>query len=111
MKLENYMNDEKRKHPRLESEGLFRIYTNLTNCAYTVGLRDISKEGAFIKTKHLPEIDDIITYVVLDDDGKERIVGNAKVVRVSNTGADKDIGFAIKLESQLVDTILEDLKK
>jgi hypothetical protein len=102
---------EKRKHERHQSTGLFRVYTSLTNACYTVMLQDISKGGAFIKSPHLPSMGDIITYVVLDEDRKERFVGNAKVTRVISEGEKHERGFGIELEKNLLDEIIDDLKK
>ena len=98
---------EKRKHPRHTSNALLRVYTDITNCAYTLQLKDISKGGAFVRTDHVPNIGDIITYVILDKNFKQRFVGNAKVVRVVPEGIDR--GFAIELEKELVDEISADL--
>lgn len=100
---------DKRREERQAAKGIFRIYTSVTCCAYTVPLKDISAHGVFIKTDHLPKIDEIITYVVLDRSGVERMVGNARVRWVNDKDYRGDIGFGIELEEALADEILAEL--
>jgi hypothetical protein len=101
------MQNELRRHERKESSGMFRVYTNLTCCAYTVQLRDVSKNGAFIRNKHLPQVGDVITYMVLDNVATVHQAGNAKVVRVQAQGTEDEVGFAIEMEQALTDEALQ----
>ncbi len=92
---------EKRKHERKPSNGVFRIYTSVTCCAYTVQLKDISKGGAFIRTKHQPKVNETITHVVLDDSNRDRFVGNARVAWHKENGPEADRGFGIEVEKDI----------
>ena len=100
---------ERRRHERRPSNGLFRIYTSITRAAYTVYLKDISKGGAFIRSKHQPKVNETITYVILDDYNKERFVGNARVTWCKETGPEADRGFGIELEKELMEEIVKEL--
>jgi len=100
---------EKRRYERESSNGLFRIYTSVTRGAYSVHLKDISKGGAFVRTKHQPEVNETITYVVLDDYDKDRFVGNARVAWRKERGPEADRGFGIELEKELTEEIVREL--
>ena len=100
---------EKRKYERKSSGGLFRVYTSVTNCAYTVNLKDISKGGTFIRTKHRPKVDETITFIVLDDDNKDRFVGNARVAWCKENGPEADRGFGIQFEKEFAEEIVREL--
>lgn len=105
------MDGNKRKHKRFSSKGFLKIYTSITRGAYTVGLKDISKGGAFIKTEHMPEVGETITYVVVDEWGRERYVGNAKVKWCKRIGLSDNKGFGIEFEKKLVDEIEKELRE
>jgi len=100
---------EKRKYERKPSNAIFRIYTSVTCCAYTVNLKDISKGGAFIRTKHQPKANETITYVVLDDTNTDRFVGNARVAWCKENGPEADRGFGIEVEKELMEEIVREL--
>ncbi len=103
------MSEEKRKHPRIQATGVMRVYTSLTNCKYTVQLKDISRGGAFIRTKHLPTIGEIITYIIVDDASfKELFIGNAIVKWVKDRNCNEDeIGFGIEMDKELEDEVFK----
>lgn len=100
---------ERRKHERKPSNKPFRIYTSVTRGAYTIYLKDISKGGAFIRTKHKPKVNETITYVVLDDYSKDRFVGNARVAWCKETGPEAVRGFGIELEKEFMEEIVKEL--
>lgn len=102
---------EKRKHERIKSTGVMKVYTSISAAKYTVNIGDISKGGAFIRTKHLPKIGEIITYIIVDDKTfKELFIGNAEVAWIKEKGDEKNVGFGIELEKELTDEIFATLK-
>lgn len=107
------MNDkiEKRRHPRVKSDGVFRVYTSVSTCKYSVRLSDISRSGAFIRTPHIPKMGEIVTYTIVDDiTHEDRFIGNAVVKWIKNKNCNEDeMGFGIELEKELADEILEEL--
>ncbi len=109
----NNDNEEKRRHPRVQSDGLFRVYTSLTACKYTVKLADISKGGAFVRTTHIPKIGEIVTYSIVDEKTLEdRFIGNAVVKWVRDRGCpESEMGFGIELEKELEDEVINVLSK
>jgi len=102
---------EKRRYERKPSNGLFRLYTSVTRGAYTVYLKDISKGGVFVRTKHQPKVNETITYVVVDDYNKDRFVGNARVAWCKQGGPETNRGFGIELEKELTEEILKELQQ
>lgn len=100
---------ERRRHERRSSNGLFRIYASITCGACTVYLKDISKDGAFIRTKHQPKVNETITYIILDDYNKDRFVGNAWVTWCKERGPEADRGFGIEFEKKLTEEIIKEL--
>ncbi len=97
---------DKRQHERYDSKLRFKIYTSLTRCAYSVDISDVSKKGAFIKSKYIPQIGETITYVVLNGLGTKLQTGNAKIVRTKETGSEQEVGFAIEMEQELQEDIV-----
>ncbi len=105
------MNEEKRRHPRIPTTGIMKVYTSLTNCKYTVQLKDISRGGAFIRTKHLPKIGEIITYIIVDDASfRELFIGNAIVKWIKDGKCNEDeIGFGIELDKELEEEVFKQI--
>ena len=103
------MNLTTRKEERKPSKGALRIYTSVSICAYTVEIRDISKTSAFVRSKHIPEINETITYSILDKYGRVQMTGNGKVIRIDTQAIAEEIGFAISLQKEIPDQILSDL--
>lgn len=103
------MSKEKRKHPRIQKMGIMRLYTSLSTCKYTVNLRDISRGGAFIKTKHIPKMGEIVTYIIVDENSyKELFIGNAVVKWIKDKNCTEDeMGFGIELEKELEDEVFK----
>lgn len=103
------MSQDKRKHPRIQKTGIMRIYSSLSTCKYTVEVRDISRGGAFIRTKHLPKIGEIITYIIVDDQSyKELFIGNAEVKWIKDKNCNEDeIGFGIELDKELEEEVFK----
>ncbi len=105
------MGKNSRKHERFPTDAIFRIYSNITSCKYTVHLKDLSKKGAFIQTEHIPKVNDIITYFIVDDHGMDKFVGNAKVVWCKIDCPLEERGFGIELENELQKEIKAALKE
>ena len=88
---------EKRRSARIETNKKLRIFTSLTCCPYTVTLKNVSEHGAFINTRFIPKVNETISYAILDDYGREKDYGSAKVVWAKEKGFDEEVGFGIEL--------------
>ncbi len=97
--------NEQRKYQRYASNGSFRVFTSVSNIAYTVDLKDISKSGAFVKTIHFPRIGEKITFHVLNKHGITLDRGEGRVVRILDGGMDNMVGFAIHFSEELSDEV------
>ena len=95
------MNHEKREHPRHSPQASFLIYGSGSIIAYTVDLKDISKSGAFIKTKHLLQIGEEISFDIINDVGLKVIAGHGRVARIEKAGSAMPTGFGIRFATQL----------
>ena len=95
------MKTNKREHQRNQAIGDLRIKTSLTSIAFTVSLADVSKGGAFIRTIHLPKLNETISFEILDEYGLQLTKGHGKVVRIVNKALDTAIGFAIRFDELL----------
>jgi len=67
---------EHRKYRRNPTGGKFRIQTSLSSVVHTVSLKEVSKNGAFIHTLHLPARGEKITFEILDDYGLKMVMGS-----------------------------------
>ena len=108
------MNQEqelKRESPRRAINTIFRIYSNIAPCKYTVQLKNISKKGAFIQSRFLPNVNEIITYCIVDNTNNEQFMGNARVVWCKSDCSSVEKGFGIELETELDDNLIESLKR
>lgn len=103
-------NHNPRQNTRKETNTVFKIYSNIVRGKYTVKLKNISKKGAFIQTKYYPEVDEIISFSIVDKNDKEKFMGNARVVWCKKDGLEQDRGFGIELDEELQDDILVSLK-
>jgi len=97
---------EQRKHPRYNSEFDMRIYTSIKRGAYSVKVTDIARGGAFIKTKFLPNVGEIISYELFDSSYRPVKMGNARVCRVKGNATRDEQGFAIMFDTELNDELL-----
>ncbi len=99
--------NEQRKYQRYASKGSFKVFTSVSNIAYTVDLKDISKSGAFVKTIHFPRIGEKITFHVLSEYGIKITRGEGRVVRILEGGMDGAVGFGVHFSEELSDEIEE----
>ena len=99
--------EDKRKFKRINKEFDLRVYTSLTSGAYSVKVKDIGRGGAFIQSKHLPEIGETITFEFLDNFLKSIYMDNAKVLRTEVVSSEEERGFAVIFYKPLKDDFLE----
>lgn len=92
---------EKREYVRENASGYFRVYTSLSTCKYTVQVNDITKKGAFLHTKHLPRINETISFSIVDKNGMEKGLQNARVAWRKTEGNLNEIGFGIEFDREL----------
>lgn len=98
------MKSDQRSYPRLETEMRMQVYTSLCAAAYTVEIDNINPNGAFVKSKHLPEIGETISFNVCDSYFRYLYSGSAKVKRLVEENVDQESGFAIEFDSRIGDT-------
>ncbi|MCK5882556.1 MAG: PilZ domain-containing protein [Bacteriovoracaceae bacterium] len=103
------MTDGKRSHVRRPCSFSMRIYSSLKGGAYSVAVTDISEAGAFIKTSHLPQHGETISFELIDQGFKPVYMGSAVVRRLKNKVSRPEAGFGIqfdrKIDSGLLDNI------
>lgn len=92
---------ENRQHERFSSKSFLRVYTNLSSAAYTVDIKDIGAKGAFVKSKFLPQVGEIVTFAIVDKYFKEVMRDSARVVWINDNGIESEIGFGIEFYSKL----------
>ncbi len=97
--------NEQRRYQRYASKGSFKVFTSVSNIAYTVDLKDISRSGAFVKTIHFPRIGERITFHVLNEYGIKIARGEGRVVRILEGGMDSVVGFGVHFKDELSDEI------
>lgn len=95
------MSEELRKHPRKPSNGNLRIRTSVSGVAYTVSLRDVSLGGAYVRTVHLPDENEQISFEILDEYGLRLASGHGRVVRVVSVAHESGMGFAVEFDENL----------
>ena len=92
---------ERRQHDRFPAKGTLKVYTSVSSIAYSVALKDISRNGARICTTHLPQAGEKITFQILDEYGIKKYSGQGEVVWVRGRGSEKNLGFAIHFDKEL----------
>lgn len=92
---------ERRQHERFPANGTLKIYTSTSSIAYSVAIKDISKNGARIRTKHLPQAGEGITFHILNEDGSKEYIGQGEVVWVQGRGPENQLGFTIQFDQEL----------
>jgi len=97
---------EKRRNERIPYDGYLKVYTSMANIAYTVDIKDISQGGAYIKARHLPQLNETITYIMLNKLFTQIGSGTALVIRVKESQFPEKRGFAIKLTTPLDEALL-----
>lgn len=94
---------ENREFQRVSTNMRMQVYTSLCAAAYTVSIDDISPKGAFVKTEHLPEVGEVISFNVCDRYYRYLLSGSAKVLRVIQGNAGQESGFAIEFDKKILD--------
>lgn len=92
---------EQRQHERFPANGTLKVYTSISNIAYSVAIKDISKGGARIRTTHLPQAGEKITFHILNEYGIKQSTGQGQVVWVQGRGPEGELGFAIQFDQEL----------
>lgn len=88
---------EKRQHERKNVAKSFRVYTSVTNAAYTLEVGDISEKGAFLKTNHPPALNEKISFEALDKYLCRIYMGHGTVKWISDN--QNKMGFGIEFDS------------
>lgn len=100
---------ERRQEPRIKTEFDMRIYSSIKKGAYSVKITDLSKGGAFIRSKHLPNLGETISYELFDDTFKSIHFGSARVSRILSDVSTSEQGFSVvffeKLTSQIANQL------
>lgn len=92
---------ERRKYQRYASNGTFLIYKSLSIISYSLDLKNVSRSGAFINTKHLPQFGEELQFDILNTDGEKLATGHGKVARLVKEGGDLAIGFGVHFSKKL----------
>lgn len=95
-----------RKHKRYHTQQVFRIYSSLINCKYSVGLRNLSKKGAFIATNKIPPIGETISFCYVDEFDRDHFIGCAKVVRHASLAKDGEDGFGVEFDGEIPESYI-----
>jgi hypothetical protein len=102
-------NNERREHERYSSNGTFLIYKSVSIISYKVDLKDVSRTGAFIKTKHVPRFGEELTFDILTVNGAKIAAGHGRVARIVKDGTDSVTGFGVHFSKKLPEEILAPL--
>jgi len=95
---------EKRQHERKNIAKVFRVYTSLTNVAYTLEVGDISQKGAFLKTNHPPALNEKISFEALDKYFKRLYMGHGTVKWISDN--QNKMGFGIEFDDVISNELM-----
>ncbi len=99
---------EQRKYSRIPTENYqMRVYTSVVRASYSVPVSDLSMNGAFLKTQHLPKEGEIITFELFDSYMRTLYSGNARVVRLHRAGSRNERGFGILFNNVLKSDFLD----
>lgn len=104
------MIEERREYQRVNVGLGMRVYTSIKAGAYSVKVTDISTGGAFIETKHLPNLSEIISFELVDESLRPIHFGNATVMRLKNGINHAVSGFGVKFSTDLDDSLLKSLR-
>ncbi len=96
-------NIEKREHTRKQVAKSFRVYTSVTNAAYTLEVSDISPKGAFLKTNHPPKLNEKVSFEALDKYLSRIYMGHGTVKWVSYN--ETKMGFGIEFDEEIPNTV------
>ncbi len=100
---------ERRQQERTKTEFDMRIYSSIKTGAYTVKVTDVSTGGAFIKSKHLPQIGEIISFELMDETYRPVFMGNARVCRLKADVTDGEKGFGVAFYNVLDEKLLKNI--
>lgn len=100
---------ERRNYSRTKTEFDMRIYSSIKSGAYSVRVTDLSKGGAFIRSKFMPNIGETISYELFDEFYKPIHIGNAKVCRLDVDAPKSEMGFGVMFYEQLSPELLKKL--
>ena len=103
--MENTQVSEKRQYERRNVAKNFRVYTSLTNAAYTLEVSDISPRGAFLKTNFPPRIGERISFEALDKVWKSLYMGQGTVKWISDN--QNKMGFGIEFDESIPTLVTE----
>ena len=96
--------ENRRENNRIEvPHRRMQVYTSLTSAAYTVDIENLSKEGAFLRTQHLPELNETISFNLCSPMYEFYYSGNATVKRIVKKGNEDEWGFAVEFDKSIVD--------
>ena len=76
------------------------LYTSLMRGLLIVNTTDLSQGGVFVKYPHLPKIDEVVTYKMLDQKGDVLVTGMGHVVYCQKKKG-LEAGFAIAFSEPL----------
>ena len=102
-------NSDRRRYERYEAKGTFLIYKTLSIISYKVDLKNVSRSGAFINTRHLPQFGEELQFDILSIDGIKLATGQGRVARLVKEGSDQAIGFGVHFSQKLPKEIEEPL--
>ena len=101
----NTHQSEKRQHQRQPVEKAFRVYTSITNAAYTLEVGDISPRGAFLKTNHPPALNEKISFEALDKYLRRLYMGHGTVKWISDN--QNKMGFGIEFDEEIPNKVMD----
>lgn len=102
------LGSDRRKFERSSCRVDMRIYTSIKKGSYSVKVSDISRNGAFIESKHLPLNGEMISFELIDSDSFVPFyMGNAKVCRVNADKSNEEHGYGVMFEKLLDEPLLD----
>ena len=85
---------------------LFRVYTSISAAPLTMTYEELNKNGAFLKTKCLPELNETVTFEAIGENLSKLHVGSAKVSELRDSAQKGMSGFTIKFDEELPENVL-----
>ena len=95
---------DQRAYPRIVCQLKVRVYTSVVSGSYSVETKNVSRGGAFFRTKFLPKKGETISYELVDQQTwKVLYQGLGKVARVDDSfvGSGFSVIFYDLLETHL----------
>ena len=97
---------EQRMYPRRQSKMKMQVYTSLSAAGYTVKIDNINEVGAFVRSEHLPQANEIISFNVCNSAYQYLLSGSAIVKRVVEGDRYNERGFALEFSSLIKKEVL-----